>query len=116
MSAFTDAIDAMMARVLAATEDSVKEGADKVTELARAKIKTGSGKLAESILTTGPSPTGATSFEALVGPTVVYGRIHELGGVIHPKDHPYLAFSGVDYNTANRYGPGMKYMSVSKNN
>ena len=26
------------------------------------------------------------------GPTVIYGRIQELGGTIYPKGHPYLAF------------------------
>ena len=47
----------------------------------------GTGRLANSIKV---RKTGKLS--GIVGPTVVYGRIQELGGSIFPKGHPYLAF------------------------
>jgi phage gpG-like protein len=40
-----------------------------------------SGALRRSIQVDGPHPTGPTSVEGQVGPTIVYGRIQELGGV-----------------------------------
>lgn len=40
------------------------------------------GTLRRSIKVTGPTPTGGPyAYEAQIGPTVVYGRIQELGGV-----------------------------------
>ena len=43
--------------------------------------------LGKSISVIVQSPT-----RAIVGPTVVYGAIHEFGGVIHAKNKPYLMF------------------------
>lgn len=40
-----------------------------------------SGDLGRSVQVDGPHPTGPTSVEGQVGPTIVYGRIQELGGV-----------------------------------
>lgn len=39
-----------------------------------------SGDLRRSIQVEGPIPAGAGSWSAMVGPTVIYGRIQELGG------------------------------------
>ncbi len=47
----------------------------------------GVGRLAGSIRVTKTS-----RLSGKVGPTVVYGRIQELGGPIFPKGHPFLAF------------------------
>ena len=47
----------------------------------------GAGNLARSIQVRKNS-----RFSGEVGPTVVYGRIQELGGEIFPKGHPFLAF------------------------
>src|SRR5262249_46431466 len=40
-----------------------------------------SGALRRSVQVDGPEPTGPTGWEGQVGPTIVYGRIQELGGV-----------------------------------
>jgi phage gpG-like protein len=39
------------------------------------------GALRRSVQVDGPHPTGPTSVEGQVGPTIVYARIQELGGV-----------------------------------
>lgn len=39
-----------------------------------------SGDLRRSVQVEGPEPRGSGSWEASVGPTVIYGRIQELGG------------------------------------
>ncbi len=94
MSAAGDAIEVLMAQLTEATQRATGDGADIVQSLARRNLaaKTKTGRLERSIEVTGPSPTSADRFEALVGPTVVYGRIHELGGHINPLNHPYFAF------------------------
>jgi len=45
------------------------------------------GALGRSISVIIQSPT-----RAVVGPTMIYGAIHEFGGVIHAKNKPYLVF------------------------
>ena len=47
----------------------------------------GVGRLAGSI-----KVRKSGKLSGMVGPTVIYGRIQELGGPIFPKGHPYLAF------------------------
>lgn len=34
--------------------------------------------------------------QGAVGPTLIYGRIHELGGTIYPVNGPYLVFQAPD--------------------
>lgn len=53
------------------------------------------GNLRRSITVTGPDPVGAVSWAGKVGPTAVYGRIQELGGVTgahgsHLPARPYV--------------------------
>ena len=43
-----------------------------------------SGSLRRSIIATPPVPLGAGRFSSSVGPTIVYGRIQEFGGLILP--------------------------------
>lgn len=56
-----------------------------------------SGQLRRSIKVQGPTPLGAGTWEARIGPTAVYGRIQELGGntgwggLTHLPARPYLA-------------------------
>ena len=48
---------------------------------------TRTGALGRSISVIIQSPT-----RAVVGPTMIYGAIHEFGGTIHAKNKPYLVF------------------------
>jgi len=82
MSDVGAAIDALIASVIEATAKATMDGAMLVKSLAQAEAPHKTGRLAGSIDVTGPGPTGSASFEALVGPTVVYGRLRELGGWI----------------------------------
>lgn len=50
------------------------------------------GDLRRSIMVTGPHG-GDGVYEALVGPTVVYGRQRELGGAIYPVVARFLRFT-----------------------
>lgn len=88
------ALDRLMVSLHEATHDGVEDGAKAVQDGARAFAPHLSGELAGSITITGPTPTGVASYAALVGPTVVYGRIRELGGPIPGRrtvmTHPYL--------------------------
>jgi phage gpG-like protein len=54
------------------------------------------GTLRRSIVMEGPVRTGLGTATARVGPTVVYGRIQELGGTITAKNAPYLMISFPD--------------------
>lgn len=54
------------------------------------------GRLRDSIWVEGPEPSGDSRFSAKVGPTVIYGRIQELGGTIVPKTKKTLFWIGDD--------------------
>lgn len=59
---------------------------------ANAKLSKDSiGALVNSI-TVGTLNASDMRVEKAVGPTVIYGRIHELGGVVEAKNAPYLVF------------------------
>ncbi|MEV6833474.1 hypothetical protein AB0N17_02915 [Streptomyces sp. NPDC051133] len=49
-----------------------------------------SGTLRRSITVDGPHPLGLGRFESQIGPTAVYGRIQELGGVTGRSDATVL--------------------------
>lgn len=99
VSEFKGAIDAHIARVMAATSAAVTAGAHTIETATKTKLTTSShqrgtptpsrpgeppslvsGTLRRSIQVQGPTSTGMT-WRASVGPTAVYGRIQELGGV-----------------------------------
>ena len=63
-----------------------------VQAAARTNVTKRTGELAASITVNGPFPSGPTQWSGTVAPTVIYGRIHELGGWIVPHGHKYLAF------------------------
>ena len=100
------AIDDLIVKLQAASLKAVDYGAEQVSEVAKVNafvfMKKPTGRLSDSIRTTGPYPSEG-GFEALVGPTVVYGRLRELGGVIAPLGHPYLAFSGYSYDPGHNW-------------
>lgn len=92
-SACQAALDRLILAVNHTNPQIAREGAYAVKGAAQLDAPRLDGDLAESIVVTGPYPTSATSAEAKVGPTVVYGRQRELGGPIDPKPgHRYLAF------------------------
>lgn len=67
------------------------------------------GALRRSVQVEGPEPTGPTSWEGQVGPTIVYGRIQELGGTaghgVTLPARPYMqpAFDQVQPHIAQIY-------------
>lgn len=97
VSAAVAALDELMVLLDAATHDGVSDGADMVQRLGRSFAPKLSDQMASSITVTGPSPTGVASYVAMVGPTVVYGRIREIGGSIPGRNkvmtHPFLRWS-----------------------
>ena len=82
MSDFTAAIDNLQRLLVEATAKASLEGGMLVEGLAKANAPVKTGTLKRSIDTSGPRPTGAVEFTTLVGPTVIYGRLRELGGWI----------------------------------
>ena len=106
VDAATAALDKLAADLIEATRDAVGDGAEWVRMAARAEAPMQIGTLKASIIVDGPrlsatvsglwkaAPRGPGSFAAKVGPTVVYGRIREIGGRIpgrgHAMTHPYL--------------------------
>lgn len=99
VSEFKAAIDGHIARQLAATRVAVGKGAHLIEEKAKLELTTSShkkgtptpsapgeppslvsGTLRRSVTVQGPTSFGA-GFTASAGPTSIYGRIQELGGV-----------------------------------
>ena len=71
------------------------------------------GTLRDSILVAGPFGDAAGGWEALVGPTVIYGRLRELGGTIVPVTKPALRWWDVNglYHSARVTRPrGRPYL------
>ena len=110
---FRRALDAMVERAYAATQQAVTTGGHLVEAEAKRQLGLKShargtqtpsargeppalvtGTLRRSIKVTKPEPTGPTGWTISVGPTAVYGRIQELGGdvwngaVLPPR--PYM--------------------------
>jgi phage gpG-like protein len=96
---FQRAMDEAIAKQAAAAREALILSAHEVERQAKAELSLGShakgepttsppgeppdlvsGKLRQSITVKGPTAVGANSWEAQVGPTMVYGRIQELGG------------------------------------
>lgn len=99
VSEFTGAIEASIARQLAATRIAVGQGAHLIEEKTKAALSESShakgtptpsapggppalvsGTLRRSVRVVGPTSIGK-GFTASVGPTAIYGRIQELGGI-----------------------------------
>jgi len=96
---FPDAIRAVSGDTLA---KAVMAGGQVVEAYAKINVNetfsshaTGGAGLAGSIQTV-LDKADESSAEASVGPTVVYGRIHELGGTILPIHGEYLTFQTYD--------------------
>jgi len=95
-SAAVAALTQLAVLIDAATKDGVADGADLVQGLGRTYAPHLSGELASSITITGPAATGPAEYTAKVGPTMVYGRIREIGGAIPGRKgmtHPFLRWS-----------------------
>lgn len=86
------AIDALIARIREATRRAVADETALVESAAKSFAPVMTGTLRRSILPTPTHPLAPSVFEALVGPTVVYGRQKELGGHIRPVRAPELVF------------------------
>jgi phage gpG-like protein len=83
---FVAAMEAWIARSRDAKGTVAVRGAEAVGVHGRALAPRRTGRLASSIVVT------RVGDRALVGPTVVYGRIRELGGEILPRNHAHLKF------------------------
>lgn len=90
------AIDALIARVDAATKASVSDGKNLIDVGAKALAPVKTGALRRSIIPTPTVPAGLHAYTARVGPTTVYGRQRELGGHIYPVRAKALRFLGKD--------------------
>lgn len=89
----SDAVDALKRKAVSvehATAEGVRRGITIVQEAAQANTLTvfrqWTGALSESIIVDGPMQIGASSYRARTYPTIVYGRIQELGGTILPHN------------------------------
>lgn len=99
LTEFQRALDAVVARQLAASREALALSAHEVERQAKAQLSQTShqkgtqtpappgsppslvsGKLRQSITVKGPTAAGPGSWEARIGPTAIYGRIQELGG------------------------------------
>ena len=97
VSEFKDAVTASVARKVAATREVgrplvVPKTSQRLTTASPPRVTPTSsrpgeppslisGTLRRSVQVQGPTSVGGTSFTASTGPTAVYGRIQELGGV-----------------------------------
>lgn len=100
VSEFRGAIERAVARKLAATREATAKGAHTIEAAAKEQLTTGShakgeptgarpgeppdlvsGTLRRSVQVQGPTSIAGLGFTASTGPTAVYGRIQELGGV-----------------------------------
>lgn len=84
------AIDDLIERLESATEAATREGIGVFEGAAKSNAPVKTGTLRRSIFVTGPIRTAMYRWTARVGPTVVYGRIRELGGHIYPKRVQWL--------------------------
>jgi len=87
------ALDKLIADLEAATKDGVDDAAHQLQGLVRENAPHLSGELAATVAVTGPYPI-VRGYAAKVGPTLIYGRIRELGGRIPGErkvmTHPFL--------------------------
>lgn len=90
------AIDALIARLGESMRRAVGDETGAIESAAKALAPIKTGTLRRSILPTVAHPVGPFTYEALVGPTVVYGRQKELGGHIFPVRARALRFIARD--------------------
>lgn len=90
------ALDLLIQRIAEATEQAVADGAALVEAAAKRNAPVRTGTLRRSIAVEGPIPVGLAVYSARVGPTVIYGRIRELGGHIYPVNVRFLRWYGAD--------------------
>lgn len=119
-SAALAAIDKLIARLDKETAKGVAEGMLRLEASAKGLAPIGPshgggwpGDLRRSIESEGPTPLGFARYVGRVGPTVVYGRIRELGGDIRPVRAPRLRWrddSGVWRSAMFVHQDGQPYM------
>lgn len=96
MSATIEALDALLARVQAATAKTVEQAAMVIVAEAQRNAPRKTGTLARSIYADPVSQKSATSWVTQVAPHTKYARIRELGGTILPKRARMLSWIGPD--------------------
>lgn len=122
------ALDILALRMDNAAKGAAGDAARKDRDRARGLAPHLSGALAGSILVDGPRninsmtgidigvPRGEHVYAAKVGPTVVYGRIREIGGAIPGRrtvmTHPYLRWTYNGHYVFKKHSPqkGTKYL------
>jgi hypothetical protein len=103
-----------------ATRLAVSDGMKLTQKLARANAPMGTrsgstpGALRRSILGKGPTPDGLATWTGKMGPTVIYGRIRELGGMIVPTHAPILHWVNNAGNSVYAMHSDQKLGSSSK--
>lgn len=88
------ALDALLQRMSAATENIVARGAQVIVANAQQNAPVRSGTLRRSIFADPVQRTSALTWMTQVAPHVIYGRIQELGGTIVPKRARMLSWIG----------------------
>ena len=122
---FMAALDGMVGAADAASREAVAKGGHLIEAETKKDLSIGShakgqpttstpgtppdlvtGQLRRSIKVTGPTKTGPGAWESRTGPTAVYGRIQELGGV--------TGRGGATYLPARPYlGPALQHLISS---
>ena len=103
VSGFDAGIDAIQDAVRAATQVGVSRGAALIQNMARLSMNgpgpnVRTGTLRRSIEVLEVAELGADTWQARIAPTVIYGRIQELGGTIHPVRANMLSWVDTDGN------------------
>ena len=85
MEEFRKALDEMVAKADAGSREIVTKGALIIENNAKRHAHVISGRLRRSIRLIDVTSLGFGVWKSRVAPTVIYGRIQELGGTIRPK-------------------------------
>lgn len=88
------ALDALLQRMVAATETIVEKGAQVIVANAQNLAPVRRGDLRRSIFADPVRRTSALTWMTQVAPHVIYGRIQELGGTIVPVRARMLSWVG----------------------
>lgn len=105
-----------------AIKGAVRKAATRVVRQAKINVKqtlntTGQSKgfLGRSITMAEAPGRGVRDFAMAVGPTAIYGRIHEFGGVIKPVRAKNLAIPVGSFKGPAKEYPGKLHLVVSRN-
>lgn len=90
------AIDALIERIRENTRQAVVDAQIDVMTAAQRNAPVVTGTLRRSIIPDQPIEVEDEVWRGRVGPTVIYGRIRELGGHIYPKRVRFLRWYGPD--------------------